>query len=59
LAKSKGFTAVIGEILEKPILNEISKKVHEQRGYERIGEIKHSDGKIWGLYKKVLTSSIS
>jgi L-amino acid N-acyltransferase YncA len=54
LARNTGYKFVIGEILEKPYSNKISKKVHEARGYKRIGEVKYPDGKLWGIYKKDL-----
>jgi len=54
MAKHKGYQFVIGEILERPILNEKSKTVHEQRGYKRIGQVDYPDGKVWGLYEKKL-----
>jgi hypothetical protein len=54
LARNIGYKFVIGEILEKPYSNELSKKVHEARGYKRIGEVKYPDGKLWVIYKKEL-----
>jgi L-amino acid N-acyltransferase YncA len=53
-AKNKNYKFVVGEILEKPILNEKSKEVHIKRGFVKIGQITYGDGKIWGLYEKKL-----
>lgn len=54
LAKTQGYKDIIGEILEKPVLNVKSKEIHEQRGYRKIGKVEYSDGNIWGLYEKRL-----
>ncbi len=54
LAKNKGFKWAIGEILERPLINEESKKAHEERGYIKIGQADYLDGNFWGLYEKEL-----
>lgn len=50
-AKEKGYGFVVTEILEHPISNEISKKVHEEKGYLKIGQANYLDGNFWGLYE--------
>jgi len=54
IGKKKGYNAVVGEILEKPILNEKSKEVHEKRGFKKIGQVDYKDKNLWGLYEKEL-----
>ena len=54
LAKEQGYATVLGEIAEAPVPNALSKRVHEQRGYQRIGDVHYPDGTAWGLYKKSL-----
>lgn len=55
-ARERGFEAVVAEISERPYSNEISKRVHEGRGFKRIGKIEYEDGYTWGLYEKDLKS---
>ena len=54
IAKEKGFKFVVGEILELPLSNEKSRKIHEERGYVKIGQANYLDGNFWGIYEKEL-----
>lgn len=53
-AKEKAYRFIVAEILELPISNETSKKVHEERGYIKIGQANYLDGNFWGLYEREL-----
>ncbi len=53
-AKSKGYLFVIAEILEHPLSDENSKKLHEENGYVKIGQTNYLDGNFLGLYEKEL-----
>ena len=53
-AKVQGYESIIVEILEQPIANEVSIKVHTSLGYEKIGSISEEDKLEWGIWKKEL-----
>ncbi len=55
-ARQQGYVSMIGEILEGPIINKISRAVHEKRGFKRIGQVDYKDGKVWGIYEKEIPS---
>jgi hypothetical protein len=52
ILKQRNYQLILAEILESPYTNTISKEIHKQRGFEKIGEVDYKDGKLWGLYKK-------
>jgi hypothetical protein len=52
IIKQRNYQLILAEILESPYTNTISKELHKQRGFEKIGEVDYKDGRLWGLYKK-------
>lgn len=53
-AKERNYFAIIAEIMEKPIRNEISFGFFQKFGFEKIGEVKEGENLIWSLfYKKI------
>ncbi len=52
-----GYKAIIAEILEKPIKNEVSLEFHKKFGFEKTGTINEKSREeelTWGLYMKTL-----
>ncbi len=53
-SKKQEYQNIIVEILERPIPNEVSIKVHASLGYVKIGTMLEGDNLEWGIWKKDL-----
>ncbi len=54
-ARRRGYHYLVAEILEQPIENAVSKKLHLSLGYDRRGSVKETDEMVWGFWMKDLT----
>jgi predicted GNAT superfamily acetyltransferase len=54
LAKARGYSLVVAEILEKPHHNIASTSLHVKLGFSKIGIKNDKGGRVWGVYAKKL-----
>ncbi len=53
-ARLRKYYAIIAEILEKPITNQVSIEFHKRFGFEEIGKVEEGNNLTWGLFLKNL-----